>query len=536
MYIVAVKHFYILCLYCCIKLCPYTSVYNLASYSLNLEHSMFHVNNPKSILRPQGMQMCRSKPFHVTWSKIYFMCLYSHFITILMTQRNQFINDAGLSASSSLTHLLQGHNNGTSDEYEWIRHSPYYSESQFKNIKNGLLILSLNIQNVFTKFDQFSLFIERVNDSNPISVICLNECWLNAESDISDINLPNYNMFIQRGARLGHGHCGLTTYVHQDYRVSELNPMQQHTAWDYMALEISHSMPNSTKYIINNVYRLPKYEVEDYSTFTEEFESFIVYLNTLKHTSFICGDFNLNLLLVNRNQHVGYFFENTLSRGYFPRITLPTRISLPSATLIDNIYSNGIINDIDKSGILVNDISDHKIIFTHIESNRHFEKVDKFIDIEVNDEISVQNFINELKDIHNKLSTNNSPRVNYELFSNLVKVAKEKHLPIKRVKYNKRKHKKSKWMTTALLNLINTKDRLYKIMIQSDWQDITFYNELKSQYKRYRAVLKKSIREAKRLYHIRMFNTFKNDIKKTWSFINNSLNRNKKKIILQSLM
>ena len=26
-----------------------------------------------------------------------------------------------------------------------------------------------------------------------------------------------------------------------------------------------------------------------------------------------------------------------------------------------------------------------------------------------------------------------------------------------------------------------------------------------------------------------MFDTFKNDIKKTWSFINNSLNRNKKK-------
>ena len=42
-----------------------------------------------------------------------------------MTQRNQFIDDAVSSASSSLTHLLQGHNNGTSDEYEWIRHSPY---------------------------------------------------------------------------------------------------------------------------------------------------------------------------------------------------------------------------------------------------------------------------------------------------------------------------------------------------------------------------------------------------------------------------
>ena len=50
--------------------------------------------------------------------------------------------------------------------------------------------------------------------------------------------------------------------------------------------------------------RLPKYKVEGYSTFTEESESFIVFLNTLKHTSFICGDFNLNLLLVNNNQHI----------------------------------------------------------------------------------------------------------------------------------------------------------------------------------------------------------------------------------------
>ena len=31
-----------------------------------------------------------------------------------------------------------------------------------------------------------------------------------------------------------------------------------------------------------------------------------------------------------------YFIKNTLLRGYFPRITLPTRISPPSATLIDN--------------------------------------------------------------------------------------------------------------------------------------------------------------------------------------------------------
>ena len=38
-----------------------------------------------------------------------------------------------------------------------------------------------------------------------------------------------------------------------------------------------------------------------------------------------------------------------------------------------------------------------------------------------------------------------------------------------------------------------------------------FLHELKSQYKRYRAILGKNIREAKRLYHYKMFDTFKNE-------------------------
>ena len=37
-------------------------------------------------------------------------------------------------------------------------------------------------------------------------------------------------------------------------------------------------------------------------------------------------------------------------------------------------------------------------------------------------------------------------------------------------------------------------------MIQADHQNETLYQELKNEYKTYRVVLRKSIREAKRLY------------------------------------
>ena len=57
----------------------------------------------------------------------------------------------------------------------------------------------MNICNAFTQFDELEIFIQRVNVSNPVSIICLNECWLSDQSDVSILHLPNYNMFYQVG-------------------------------------------------------------------------------------------------------------------------------------------------------------------------------------------------------------------------------------------------------------------------------------------------------------------------------------------------
>ena len=68
-----------------------------------------------------------------------------------------------------------------SEEFIVLKHSPFYSESQFSDLISshpGLSILDMNICNAFTKFDVLELLIQRVNTHNPVSVICLNECWL----------------------------------------------------------------------------------------------------------------------------------------------------------------------------------------------------------------------------------------------------------------------------------------------------------------------------------------------------------------------
>ena len=56
----------------------------------------------------------------------------------------------------------------------------------------------------------------------------------------------------------------------------------------------------------------------------------------------------------------------------------------PSFSLIDNILCNDIGGTVDStSGLLINDISDHKMIFTHLPNDSYKNKVNKFIVMEI---------------------------------------------------------------------------------------------------------------------------------------------------------
>ena len=74
--------------------------------------------------------------------------------------------------------------------------------------------------------------------------------------------------------------------------------------------------------------------------------------------SILVGDFNIDLLKFQEKNHFSDYLENLLSYGFHPTITFPTRFSDRSASLIDNIFSNNMLN-ISISGILFSNISDH---------------------------------------------------------------------------------------------------------------------------------------------------------------------------------
>ena len=99
------------------------------------------------------------------------------------------------------------------------------------------------------------------------------------------------------------------------------------------------------------------------------------------------------------------------------------------------------IDEVGTSGILLNQMSDHQMMFTLVENRSYVILVDvpKFIDIECNDHRSMQAFIRELEDnnIHDKLeqAIDSDPQENYDRFIVLLNDAKNKHLPRKSVRY-----------------------------------------------------------------------------------------------------
>ena len=56
--------------------------------------------------------------------------------------------------------------------------------------------------------------------------------------------------------------------------------------------------------------------------------------------------------------------DGLYSCTFFPLITLPSRITSHTATLVDNIFTNHLTHNYLRAGLLLSDISDHLAVFS----------------------------------------------------------------------------------------------------------------------------------------------------------------------------
>ena len=216
--------------------------------------------------------------------------------------------------------------------------------------------------------------------------------------------------------------------------------------------------------------------------------------------------------------------------SFYPKITLPTRFSDQSASLIDNFFCKLTPTTYKtSSGILVNRISDHLPYFICLEHYTKKQKVSQLIEITNNNIISMNKFRSgiEASNIWDKLDKDNlaDPNENYHILETEIINQRLKHLPTKIVKYKKHKHKKAGWITHGIIRSIVFRDKLYRTLKQTN-QESPEFEIVKTNLKTFNKLLKKNINLAKKMYYQSQFSKYKdNNMKGTWAIIKGILNR-----------
>ena len=232
-------------------------------------------------------------------------------------------------------------------------------------------------------------------------------------------------------------------------------------------------------------------------TFIEELTPTLDKLNKRKTEVVIAGDYNIDLLKINEKAILSEYFDMLTTNNFIPKITLPTRISSRSATLIDNFLCNiSPLSSETLSGILVSDLSDHFPYFILLNMSAVSKPTPKYIELQNMNSNSMTLFRQTITsaNIYSKLNKDASsdPNVNYQIISDIITSSKSTSFPVKKVKYHKHKHKNSKWITQGIIHSIKYRDNLYMKLKSAETNDDN-YNTLKINLNTYNKILKKSI-------------------------------------------
>ena len=264
---------------------------------------------------------------------------------------------------------------------------------------------------------------------------------------------------------------------------------------------------------IGMLYRRPETSIDRFM------EDLTTILNKINGRCILMGDFNLNLLKCNNNNHVNNFVNLMSQYNFKATVNKPTRVFNNSATIIDHIWINFDVENDCCSNIIFTGITDHfpvylKLPNTDAVTSKSITYRSSGVDC---DNAFKQRL--ESTDFSHVIDTNDVNSA-FTQFNTIIFDLYNDCYPFvtRTIKLNK---STNPWMTAGLRQSIKTKNKLYKKFVK---RPITYGNA----YRMYRNNLTKSIKKAKNIYHQNKFNSVQGDVKKTWRTINSILGKTNK--------
>ena len=179
------------------------------------------------------------------------------------------------------------------------------------------------------------------------------------------------------------------------------------------------------------------------------------------------SEFNVNLINYYKNRGIYEFLEQFFNHSFTRKITLPTKITEKTATLIDNIFVNGQAQKYNSRNIT--SLSDHYPQFIIIENGKGNKPVNKTAKTTYRNykNFDKDSFKIDLQGTDWTFAThNNDVNLGFEAFLRLFNTILEKHAPGKQFAKKEEKNKLKPWVTKRIKKSMQVRDKIYKQMIK----------------------------------------------------------------------
>ena len=322
----------------------------------------------------------------------------------------------------------------------YTANSSYYTLQQFNdNVHKSkdLSIIHINCRSLNANFTDLKVLLRTLDFS--FDVIGLTETWLN-ESNADVFQLEGYDFCNKNGVAKHGGGVAFFIRCIINYTIIEQLTVDVENVFECITVKLLLK----TQIIVSCLYRKPSSKIAD---FMECIESMF---SCIKGSIYICGDFNIDLLQYNTK----FFVDQML----FPLINKPTCITNQCHSIIDNIYTKSINEDII-SGVIIADISDRFPIFSILQKDIHKKETEQFFILRANSEENIckLNCPLALESWHLVFGANDV-NDSYNAFIDIFMRHYNHCCPMREHKC--KKHHKA-WITSSLKDACKKKNKLY---------------------------------------------------------------------------
>ena len=394
----------------------------------------------------------------------------------------------------------------------------YYSVDEFCDKKfnktNNFSIFHQNIHSLQYHFEDLKILLESLE--HDFDIITISETKLQTNVfQTKNISLPNYQ-YEHTATEANKG--GTLVYISNKLNYKPRKDLEIYETKNLESTFVEIINPKDKNTIIGCIY---KHHTISQHEFIDLLGPLLKKLSKEKKTCYLTGDFNMNLLSIEKDSDINKYFDLLTNNKFMPLITIPTRITTQSKTLIDNIFFNQFSSDIISGNITVG-ISDHIPQFSIIPNFHTPLKKYKIIFTRKYRNFDHNKFNEDLNKINWSLDDSSDANQYTSNFIHIIEQILDKHAPLSKISNKQLKQKSKPWIDNDVLKAIKVKNRIHHKYIKE--QNPINKENFHIQFKQLKNDITKQIRFNKKLYYNDYFSKNNQNIRKLWMGINEIIN------------